>query len=55
MDNLSTRLARWLIFVRQFDFKIEFTDGHTNAAAEALFGFFIIGQKETNKVSPALY
>ena len=35
MDNPSMRLARWLIIIRQFDFKIEFIDRHKNAVADA--------------------
>ena len=35
----STRLARWLLMVRQFEFKIEFVSGISNAAADALSRF----------------
>ena len=51
MDNPSKRLARWLIIVRQFDFKIEFIDGHMNAAADALSRFVIFDEEETNEES----
>ena len=46
LKNPSTRLARWLIIVRQFSFKIEFISGIQNAAADALFRFFIHGSEE---------
>ena len=56
MDNPSTRLARWLIIVRRFDFKIEFIDGHRNAAADALSRFFIFGEKEnTDDSEPGIF
>ena len=55
LDNPSTRLARWLIIVRQFDFKIEFIDGHKNAAADALSRFFIFGEEEqTDDTEPGI-
>ena len=49
LDNPSTRLARWLIIVRQVDFKIEFIDGHKNAAADALSRFFVYGEENRTK------
>ena len=42
----STRLARWLLIVRQFEFRIEFVSGISNAAADALSRFFIYGKDE---------
>ena len=42
----STRLARWLLIVRQFEFRIEFVSGISNAAADALSRFFIYGNEE---------
>ena len=49
MDNPSMRFAKWLIIVRQFDFKIEFLDEHKNAAAVALSRFCVSGKEETNQ------
>ena len=43
LKNPSTRLARWLIIARQFNFKIEFISGVQNAAADALSRFFTHG------------
>ena len=37
----SCRLARWLIKVREFDFKIEFISGVQNVVADALSRFFL--------------
>ena len=47
MDNPSTRLARWLIIIRQFDFKIKFIDGQKNAAADAL-SIYLFGEEEND-------
>ena len=35
--------------MRQFDFKIEFIDGHKNAAADALSRFFINGEEDQDE------
>ena len=50
--NPSTRLARWLMIVRQFEFKIEFVSCISNAAADALSRFFIYGQVEESESEP---
>ena len=37
--------------MRQFDFKIEFIDGHKNAAADALSRFFLYREEEPDEES----
>ena len=37
--------------MRQFDFKIEFIDGHKNAAVDALSRFFLYGEEEPDEES----
>jgi hypothetical protein len=50
----STRLARWLLIVRQFEFKIEFVSGISNAAADALSRFFIYGPDKEEIGEPGI-
>ena len=54
LPSPSTRLARWLLMVRQFEFKIEFVSGISNAAAYALSRFFIYGDKEEDESEPGI-
>ena len=44
LNNPSARLARWLIIVRQFNFKIEFV--LVKIVKDALLRFFIYGEDE---------
>ena len=50
----STRLARWLLIVRRFKFKIEIVSGISNAAADALSKFFIYGDEEEDETEPGI-
>ena len=50
LKNPSTRLARWLIIVRQFTFRIKFISGAQNAAADALSRYFLFGGEEEEEV-----
>ena len=50
----STRLARWLLIVRQFEFKIEFLSGISNAAADDMSRFIIYGSDEEEIGDPGM-
>ena len=57
LNNLpspSTRLERWLLMVRQFEFKIEFVSDISNAAADALSRFFVYGDEEEDESEPGI-
>ena len=54
LTSPSTRLARWLLMVRQFEFKIEFVSGISNAAADALSRFFIYDDEEEDESEPGI-
>ena len=54
LPSPSTRLARWLLMVRQFEFKTEFVIGISNAAAYSLSRFFIYGDEEEDDSEPCI-
>ena len=54
LSSPSTHLARWLLMVRKFEFKIEFVSGIINAAADALSRFLIYGDEEEDESEPGV-